>query len=1164
MLARLFRRDSQKNPSPSIGTNGNNHEQTVPQATVSNHKIAILQSPSPHPQSDEQLGVGEDMCELVSLSKRSHISISIPRYRVSGSYIEYVIECTQGQKFWYVCRRYHQFKVLDQSLRQFCTRGTPNHGGYGVLPVLPVSHWMEVTNQSTQLVEKRRRYLEIYLQQLLVPGNLFLVARTPLYIFLHEGEVAVEFGMCAIQPLIGFSADAVEVESELCISTDSSDSHKKCCKAASEQVENLTCTHSHNFHHPLQLHPEESSSSTNVSPSVTRTKLPTPPPHMLSPPLSSVLISAPSIRSDQIKTGLKKLPSNSEFQEPGKSQSFLAENGIWSSSHSSLNRLHASRDQTETHPGRTLLSSSVPRVLSRTGTLATLDNINDTRSLKSPLVPLCLDAALSNIALASSSYDISAWGNEDTPSDSDAGSSISPSVHAISGQGAGFVSGDDKRFLPLTQKCGLCHQEFSSMLYPHRCFFCRSHFCFRCLWRIGFSLLKQLPPSSADARPKPNIPCDAEPNTLEIEGKKRHVNACTPCTENYKQQQLCHSHTANTVHAPPNLQAVADSLPMTGVHHKEDSKPHTGAEIITFRNEKGLPGQVELHDFQLITLLGHGSFGRVIKVRLLSTGEIYAMKVLTKSLVHQRSMDSYIKEERSILTMLPSHPYIVNCHFAFQTNYYIIFILDYLPGGELYDIMYHHYHLTQSAVQLYMAELVLAIEHIHSHDVVHRDIKSENILLDSEGHLRLNDFGLAHANFSQYTQRSFVGSAEYVAPEIVRCEKQTRSLDWWSLGVLFYEMLRGHTPFHAENNNEVYENILNKELDLSDERFFTPEAASLIQNLLTRDAKIRLQHAISIKAHPYFAEINWDAIFRREVPAPFVPQILDNNTRYFKRDFTAKWAAVPDLTNFSSSSIETLKECFDNFPYVKDSVKGCSSDLRSGFNTSIPISPFTNFQFPQMSQGPTTFGIDTPEELRRERFREQLVGMWRVVKVETQDLHGRIIYPWGGDLVGYLIYTPTQHFSMQLAPQSRRYLRHPHHPRDVPGNELCDVYCSYVAQFGRYELDETKPWHAMLCHHIEGSLCPNLAGHSVVMGLKFHASSSPDASGAHMSPRQECTLSSHLASVQMADAAKDRTAEEPKPSSVRLLLALSTMLHYVPGKPFKAQTTITWEKVNVA
>ncbi|CCW62323.1 unnamed protein product [Phytomonas sp. EM1] len=1166
MLAKLFGRDSAKSMSSAIGVSGTSQQQALPQATGTDPNNVIMHSPPLQPQCDEPLGVGEDMGELVNLAKRFHVSISIPRYRINGSYVEYVIECTQGQKFWQVYRRYHQFKVLDQSLRQLCTRGTPNHGDFGVLPVLPGSHWMEVTNQSTQLVEKRRRYLEIYLQQLLVLGNLFYVARTPLYAFLHEGEVAMEFRMHAIQPLIGFSADAVEVESELGVHTDTEDSHKKWCEATSVQVENPTCTHPHDFHYLSQQQAGEPSSN-NVPPDETKAKLPTTPILKLSRPLPSTPGLGPITQPSQVNIEHSKSHVNQELQQHQAEKSFLADDNATSRSLSSLSQWHASKDKSEMDSQRPWLPSSMPRNTSGTCTLLISDNSKDTpRPLNSAPAPLCSDVVPSNVMRTASSYDIFEWGDEDALSESAEAASFSPSAYTNSGQDTRLGSGENEQQLNSLPNCLSCHRKFSSELYPHRCFFCRNHLCFHCLWRIRLSPSQPLCSPPTNTEPNKYASDETENHTVKAEGKRILLNACLQCAENYKRRLSCNCRAkdTDTAHAVPVIPAAAASPPVTDTSHKKDSKPPIDAGTSTPGTQKKLPTRMELQDFQLITLLGHGAFGRVIKVRLLSTGAIYAMKVLNKSLVHQRSMDSYIKEERSILMMLPTHPYIVNCHYAFQTDYYIIFILDFLPGGELYDIMYHRCHLTQPAVQLYMAELVLAIEHIHRHDVAHRDIKPENILLDAEGHLRLNDFGLAHGNFSKYARRSFVGSAEYVAPELVRCEKQTLALDWWSLGVLLYEMLHGCTPFRAKNNNEVYENILNKELDLSDQRIFTPEAASLIQNLLTRDFKTRLQHAASIKTHPYFSGINWDALLRREVPAPFVPQLQDNDTRYFKRDFTAEWAVTPDPANPSRSSIAILRQRFDSFPYVQDSASRCSSNPHSGSNTSPETFPLAGIPFGLLGRNPTVFSTNTSEETRLDFFREQLVGIWRAVKVETRDLNGRIIYPWGGDVVGYLIYTPTQHFSLQLAPRLRRCLRYPHHPREAPYEELCDVYCSYVSQFGRYEVDNAKPCHECLYHHIEGSLCPNLAGRSVVMGMSFGTSSPPDALGTNKASSQEFIQPTYALPARMADDTRHHSSEEAKASAGRLLLSLSTMLHYVPGKPFKAQTILTWEKIDLA
>eukprot|EP01102_Stenamoeba_stenopodia_P008101 TRINITY_DN2301_c0_g1_i3.p1 TRINITY_DN2301_c0_g1~~TRINITY_DN2301_c0_g1_i3.p1 ORF type:complete len:296 (-),score=67.21 TRINITY_DN2301_c0_g1_i3:548-1435(-) len=194
-------------------------------------------------------------------------------------------------------------------------------------------------------------------------------------------------------------------------------------------------------------------------------------------------------------------------------------------------------------------------------------------------------------------------------------------------------------------------------------------------------------------------------------------------------------------------------------------------------------------DFELLTVIGKGSFGKVLQVRKKDTGKIYAMKVLRKEAIVQRKQVAHTKAEKSILAKI-QHPFIVGLHYAFQTEEKLYMVLDFVNGGELFFHLKREGKFSEQRVRIYAAEIACALSHLHSFGIVYRDLKPENILLDSEGHICITDFGLSKEIQSEDTH-TFCGTPEYLAPEILKGQGHGTPVDWWSLGTLIYEMLTG-------------------------------------------------------------------------------------------------------------------------------------------------------------------------------------------------------------------------------------------------------------------------------------------------------------------------------------------------------------------------------------
>ncbi|XP_036799508.1 ribosomal protein S6 kinase alpha-6 isoform X4 [Oncorhynchus mykiss] len=297
--------------------------------------------------------------------------------------------------------------------------------------------------------------------------------------------------------------------------------------------------------------------------------------------------------------------------------------------------------------------------------------------------------------------------------------------------------------------------------------------------------------------------------------------------------------------------------------------------------------------FELLKVLGQGSFGKVFLVRKVTgpdAGQLYAMKVLKKASLKVRDRVR-TKMERDILVEV-NHPFIVKLHYAFQTEGKLYLILDFLRGGDVFTRLSKEVMFTEEDVKFYLAELALALDHLHHLGIVYRDLKPENILLDEAGHIKLTDFGLSKESVDVDKKAySFCGTVEYMAPEVVNRRGHTQSADWWSLGVLMFEMLTGTLPFQGKDRNETMNMILKAKLGMP--QFLSLEAQSLLRMLFKRNPANRLGAGADgveeIKRHAFFSSIDWNKLYRTELQPPFKPAAgKPDDTFCFDPEFTAK------------------------------------------------------------------------------------------------------------------------------------------------------------------------------------------------------------------------------------------------------------------------------------
>ena len=344
-------------------------------------------------------------------------------------------------------------------------------------------------------------------------------------------------------------------------------------------------------------------------------------------------------------------------------------------------------------------------------------------------------------------------------------------------------------------------------------------------------------------------------------------------------------------------------------------------------------------DFEILKLIGKGTFGQVFQVRKRDTKRIYAMKILSKKVIVQKKEIQHTIGERNILvrTATTESPFIVGLKFSFQTAADLYLVTDYMSGGELFWHLQKEGRFVEDRAKFYIAELILALRHLHQHDIVYRDLKPENILLDANGHIALCDFGLSKANLAKNdTTNTFCGTTEYLAPEVLLDEQgYTKMVDFWSLGVLVFEMCCGWSPFYAEDTQQMYKNIAFGKVRFPRDAL-SQEGRNFVKGLLNRNPAHRLGakgDAEELMAHPFFSDVDWNALSKKMIAPPFKPKLKGElDTSNFDPEFTnaltgdnasslnARAAALASGVNTDSTPLSpTLQNQFKGFTFVDES-----------------------------------------------------------------------------------------------------------------------------------------------------------------------------------------------------------------------------------------------------
>ncbi|XP_052088416.1 serine/threonine-protein kinase Sgk1-like isoform X2 [Mytilus californianus] len=356
----------------------------------------------------------------------------------------------------------------------------------------------------------------------------------------------------------------------------------------------------------------------------------------------------------------------------------------------------------------------------------------------------------------------------------------------------------------------------------------------------------------------------------------------------------------------------------------EDSEAMNGKDNNPVNLGPSEKTSVKPSDFEFLKVIGKGSFGKVLLARHKNESKMFAIKVLQKQAIMKRNEVKHIMSERNVLLKNIKHPFLVGLHYSFQTQDKLYFVLDYVNGGELFFHLQRERYFPEQRAKFYAAEMASAIGYLHSLNIIYRDLKPENILLDSKGHVTLTDFGLCKEGIEGMgTTSTFCGTPEYLAPEVLRKQPYDKTVDWWCLGAVLYEMMYGLPPFYSRDTAEMYDNILYKPLRLRTN--VSAAARSILEGLLQKEKEQRLgakKDFHEIKTHSFFSDINWDDLDKKKIHPPYNPNVSGQlDLKHFDPEFVRE--PVPASVGKSagggkmvSASVMEADNMFQGFSYV--------------------------------------------------------------------------------------------------------------------------------------------------------------------------------------------------------------------------------------------------------
>ncbi|PIC27180.1 hypothetical protein B9Z55_019511 [Caenorhabditis nigoni] len=381
------------------------------------------------------------------------------------------------------------------------------------------------------------------------------------------------------------------------------------------------------------------------------------------------------------------------------------------------------------------------------------------------------------------------------------------------------------------------------------------------------------------------------------DSRARWIKAIEDISKRYKDSQ-----DAPVEHMDTNPPTIDEDGEYAGAAHAIMGQPSAGPNHsdIDFRasmisiadtSDAAKRDKITMEDFDFLKVLGKGTFGKVILCKEKREQKLYAIKILKKEVIIAREEVAHTMTENRVLQRC-KHPFLTELKYSFQEQWHLCFVMEFANGGELFTHLRKCGTFPESRARFYGAEIVMAIGYLHLQNVVYRDMKLENLLLDKDGHIKIADFGLCkeEIKFGDKTS-TFCGTPEYLAPEVLEDNDYGRCVDWWGVGVVMYEMMCGRLPFYSKDHNKLFELIM-----VGDLRFpskLSQEAKMLLQGLLVKDPSKRTgggaEDAMEICRQDFFKSVDWEAMYRKEIEPPYKPNVnSETDTSYFDNEFTSQ------------------------------------------------------------------------------------------------------------------------------------------------------------------------------------------------------------------------------------------------------------------------------------